>query len=493
MSARLTTLDGLPATVRMPGFERRERGAGIVHLGVGAFHRAHQAVYTDDALARSGGEWMITGVSLRSCDVADSINPQSGLYTVLVRAGEGISARVVGSIATVLAAPREPAAVIDALAAPSTRIVSLTVTEKGYGFDPASGGLDRTRPEIIADLATPARPTSVVGYLVAGLVRRRARGAPGLTVLSCDNLPGNGELVRRLVLEFARELDRDLADWIAETVRFPSTMVDRITPASSVETLAEAERATGRVDKAAVETEPFSQWVIEDDFAAGRPDWEAGGALFVASVAPYEKMKLRMLNGAHSMIAYAGFLAGHVDVRDAMADGAMRVLVERHLRDAARTLEPVPGIVLPDYAARLMERFANPAIAHRTEQIAMDGTQKLPQRIFEPALAAYEAGWSLDSYAFATAMWIAFARGRTEDGLAYALRDPRAPALAAATDGKTGDAGALVDAVVGLDGLMPTRLAQARPFRDAVATKLARVVEEGIAAAIEREAMPCRA
>ncbi|MEP4422099.1 MAG: mannitol dehydrogenase family protein, partial [Nitratireductor sp.] len=207
MSARLTTLDGLPAGIRTPGFERRGRGAGIVHLGVGAFHRAHQAVYTDDALARSGGEWMIAGISLRSCDVADALNPQSGLYTVLVRAGEGISARVVGSIATVLAAPREPAQVLDALAAPSTRIVSLTVTEKGYGFDPASGGLDRTRPEIIADLATPARPTSVVGYLVAGLVRRRARGAPGLTVLSCDNLPGNGELVRRLVLEFARELD----------------------------------------------------------------------------------------------------------------------------------------------------------------------------------------------------------------------------------------------------------------------------------------------
>lgn len=492
MSLRLTTLDGLPAAIRTPGFTRRGRGAGIVHLGVGAFHRAHQAVYTDDALARSGGDWMITGVSLRSCDAADALNPQTGLYTVLVRGGEGISARVVGSIATVLAAPREPAAVIDALAAPSTRIVSLTVTEKGYGFDPSSGGLDRTQPEIAADLAAPTRPTSVVGYLVAGLVRRRARSAPGLTVLSCDNLPGNGELVRRLVLDFARELDRGLADWIAETVRFPSTMVDRITPASSVETLAEAERATGRVDKAAVETEPFSQWVIEDDFAVGRPDWEAGGALFVPSVAPYEKMKLRMLNGAHSMIAYAGFLAGHEHVRDAMAHEAMRVLVERHLRDAARTLDPVPGIALSDYAARLMERFANPAIAHRTEQIAMDGTQKLPQRIFEPALAAYEAGWSLDSYAFATAMWIAFARGRTEDGRGYALRDPRAPALAAATDGKTGDAGALVDAVFGLEGLMPTRLAQARPFRDAVATKLARVVEEGIAAAIAREAMPCR-
>lgn len=492
MSARLTTLDGLPAGIRTPDFERRGRGAGIVHLGVGAFHRAHQAVYTDDALARSGGEWMITGISPRSCDVADALNPQSGLYTVLVRGREGISARIVGSIATVLAAPREPAQVLDALAAPSTRIVSLTVTEKGYDFDPASGGLDRTRPEIIADLATPARPTSVVGYLVAGLVRRRARGAPGLTVLSCDNLPGNGELVRRLVLEFARELDRDLADWIAETVRFPSTMVDRITPATSDETLAEAERATGRVDKAAVETEAFSQWVIEDDFAAGRPDWEAGGALFVASIAPYEKMKLRMLNGAHSMIAYAGFLAGHEHVRDAMAHGAMRLLVERHLRDAARTLEPVPGIALPDYAARLMERFTNPAIAHRTEQIAMDGSQKLPQRIFEPALAAYEAGWSLDSYAFATAMWIAFARGRTEDGRAYALRDPRAAALAAATDGKSGDAGGLVDAVFGLDGLMPARLAQARPFRDAVETRLVRILEKGVAAAIAREAMPCR-
>ncbi|PSM17581.1 mannitol dehydrogenase family protein [Nitratireductor sp. StC3] len=492
MSARLTAFDDLPDAIRKPGFERRGRGAGIVHLGVGAFHRAHQAVYTDDALARSGGDWMIIGVSLRSCDVAEALNPQAGLYTVLVRGGEKISARVVGSIAKVLAVPREPAAVLDALAAPSTRIVSLTVTEKGYGFDPATGALDRSRPDIAADLAEPDRPRSVVGHLVAAFAQRRARGAPGLTVLSCDNLPGNGELVRRLVLDFAREVDRDLACWIAETARFPSTMVDRITPATSDETLAEAERATGRVDMAAVETEAFSQWVIEDDFAAGRPDWEAGGALFVASVAPYEKMKLRMLNGAHSMIAYAGFLAGHEHVRDVMAHEAMRLLVERHLRDAARTLDPVKGIALPDYAARLMERFANPAIAHRTEQIAIDGTQKLPQRVFEPALAAFEAGWSLDSYAFATAMWIRFVLGRTEDGRAYTLHDPRAAALAAATDGHGDDAGALANAVFGLDGLMPARLAQARAFRDAVETRLARILKDGVAAAITREAMPCR-
>ncbi|HHZ07303.1 MAG TPA: mannitol dehydrogenase family protein [Rhizobiales bacterium] len=434
MNARLSAACRLLPGVVAPRYDRA-RPSGIVHIGVGAFHKAHQAVYTDDALARSGGDWMITGVSLRSSDVADALNPQDGLYTLLVRGPAGVSARVVGAIARVLVAPQNPAAVLEALAAPSTRIVSLTITEKGYGIDPSTGGLDRAHPAIAADLSDPMHPQGAVGYLVEALRLRRERGLGGFTVLCCDNLPGNGRVVARLVGEFARERDPDLVQFIEADVSFPSTMVDRITPASTERTFADAQALTGCEDRAAVETEPFSQWIVEDRFVAGRPDWEAGGALFVEDVAPYEKMKLRLLNGSHSLLAYSGFVAGHAFVRDVMADADLVDVVARHMREAARTLAPVPGVDLDAYARDLRERFANPAIAHQTYQIAMDGTQKLPQRLLEPAAEALEEGLPLDSYAFAVAAWMRYALGRKEDGESYALRDPREAEIAARVGG----------------------------------------------------------
>ena len=484
--SRISAASIFPPSVRVPAYDRPSRRSGIVHLGTGAFHKAHQAVYTDDALA-IGGDWMITGVSLRSAEVADALNPQDGLYTLLVRGADGVSPRIIGSIATVLVAPREPDAAMAALTSPDTKIVSLTITEKGYGVDPKTGGLDSAHPSIAPDLATPRTPSGAVGHLVEALRRRRAAGVAPFTALCCDNLPHNGKLLRRLVTEFAAAVDPDLGAWIGANVSFPSTMVDRITPASTGATFAEALRLTGLEDRAAVETEPFTQWVIEDDFVAGRPAWEAGGAIFAGDVAPYEKMKLRMLNGAHSMLAYSGFIAGHRYVRDVMNDGALSQLVARQMDAAARTLDPVPGVDLAAYRKDLLARFANPAIAHETYQIAMDGTQKLPQRLVEPAIATLRAGGSLDAYAFAVAAWMRYCIGMDEKGQKYALRDPREAEIAALLGGAD-EAASIVDKLLELPGLIPDELATAPEWRRAVQSRLETMLAEGMRKAIESEA-----
>ncbi|MBX3574599.1 MAG: mannitol dehydrogenase family protein [Mesorhizobium sp.] len=483
---RLSSASSLPATVHTPAYDRVSRASGIVHLGTGAFHKAHQAVYTDDALAE-GGDWMITGVSLRSGDVADQLNPQDGLYTLVVRGQEGTSARVIGSIGRVLVAPREPEAVLAALTAPQTKVVSLTITEKGYGVDPKTGGLDRAHPSIAPDLANPREPTGAVGFLVEALRLRRERGTDPFTALCCDNLPHNGKVLRRLVSEYAAIVDPDLGSWILANVTFPSTMVDRITPASTETTFADALRLTGFDDCAAVETEPFTQWVIEDDFVAGRPHWEAGGAIFATDVAPYEKMKLRMLNGAHSMLAYSGYIAGHAYVRDVMKDEALARLVARQMDAASRTLDPVPGVDLAVYKADLLARFANPAIAHQTYQIAMDGTQKLPQRLIEPAMATLRAGGSMDAYAFAVAAWMRYCLGMDEQGRTYALRDPREAEIATLLGEAGNDSASIVDRLLGLPGLFPDDLATAPEWRRAVQSRLETMLAEGMRKAIERE------
>lgn len=485
---RLSSRSELPPSVASPSYDRDALKSGIVHLGTGAFHKAHQAAATDDALAASGGDWMITGVSLRSGDVAEQLNPQDGLYTLLVRGPDGVAPRVFGSIRNVLVAPREPEAVMTALKSPEIKIVSLTITEKGYGVDPKTGGLDAEHPSIAPDLANPRAPVGAVGYLVEGLRQRRANGLAPFTVLTCDNLPHNGKVLQRLVIEFAEKIDPALAAYIREHVPFPSTMVDRITPASTETTYEDAKSLTGFDDLAAVETEPFTQWVIEDRFIAGCPDWAAAGVIFADNVEPYEKMKLRMLNGAHSMLAYSGFVAGYKYVRDVMGDAALAKLVARQMQAAAATLDPVPGVDLDQYAADLQERFANPAIAHLTYQIAMDGTQKLPQRLIEPAIQTLRSGGSLDAYAFAVAAWMRYCLGMTETGETYALRDPREAEITALLDGAGRDAGSIVDRLMSLPGLFPEQLGGVPQWRAAVQSKLESILADGMRAAIDREA-----
>ncbi|TMV62470.1 mannitol dehydrogenase family protein, partial [Thioclava sp. BHET1] len=355
--------------------------------------------------------------------------------------------------------------------------------------DRAARGCDPSHPAVAADLKTPEAPQGVLGLLVRALSLRFERGFPPFTVLCCDNLPENGALLRGAALDFARRCDPDLAHRIAAEVAFPATMVDRITPAATEETRREAEALTGFTDLAAVETEAFRQWVIEDHFPQGRPAWEAAGAIFVADVAPYEQMKLRMLNGSHSMLAYAGFHAGCRYVRDVMADADLAPLVRRHLAAAAASLPALPGLDLGDYASALTTRFANPAIAHETFQIAMDGTEKLPQRIFAPALDALKSGRDLAPFAFASAAWMRHASGAQHDCAPYALRDPRAAEIGAALAGST-TAEALWDRLSSLPGLMPEALRAAPEWRAAVLSPLRRMMSEGMRAAIRAELRP---
>lgn len=402
-------------------------GAGIVHLGLGAFARAHLIPATEAAMLASGERhWGVLGVSLRHADVRDALAPQGFDYTLALRDadanGQPRERRgTLRSLLGVLVAPEAPRAVLEAVAAPATRIVSLTVTEKGYHHEPATGTLRRDDPGIVHDLAHPGAPRTTLGFLVHGLALRRTRGLGPVTLLSCDNLPSNGRTLRGLVLAFAREVDAALADWIARDCRFPNGMVDRIVPKSD--------------DLDVVTAEPFFDWAVEDDFAAGRPDWTAHGARFVADAAPYEHLKLRMVNGSHSAIAYLGVMAGWPTVDRAIGEPALRRFVEALMREE---IEPtLAGRVQTDLAAyrsRLIERFANPALAHRTLQIAMDGSQKIPQRWLGTVRDRLAEGAPIDRLALAVAAWLHFLRGVDEAGQRYSIDDPLAGALAALGD-----------------------------------------------------------
>lgn len=431
---RLTPDTPLPASVRRPDYDRSAQAAGIVHIGIGAFHRAHQALYTDDAMNAGDANWGIVGVSLRSGDVAAQLNPQHGLYMVSARGAAGEDLRLVGAVQRVLVAPDQSRAIVAAIAAPTTHIVSLTVTEKGYLRGP-DGKLD---------LAAAAGPSSLYTYVAAGLAARAAAGLPGLTLLSCDNLAGNGAVLRGLLREYIDVRYPGLGDWFDATCRCPATMIDRIVPRTTDGDRAEIEAVIGARDDGAVVTEAFSQWVIADDFAGPRPRWEAGGAELVADVAPYETAKLRMLNGAHSALAYIGLGRGHAYVHRAIADPAIRPVIERLMRDeAAPTIAAAPGQNLAAYADALLVRFANPALGHRLIQIAMDGSQKIPQRWLE-TLAWHQArGQRCASLEAAIGAWIAFLRsGQLVD-------DPLADKLRAAVAGANA-----IERLFGADGLI---------------------------------------
>jgi len=470
----------------LPDYTPDAHGTGIVHLGAGAFFRAHLAAYTDAALAASGGDWRICAVALRSRDLAQTLGAQDGRFTLIERAATGPTARVIASVANVIAA--DPKAALAAMSDPRTRIVSLTVTERGYGIDRMSGGADTSHPAVSADLANPGEPAGVLGLLAAALDRRRMAGVSPFTVLCCDNLPENGKLLRGAVIDFARRNNPDLAAWISKHVAFPCTMVDRITPAPTAATRAEAARLTGCSDLAAIETEPFHQWIIEDHFPTGRPDWAAMGALLVKDVAPYETMKLTMLNGAHSMLAYAGVMAGHRYVRDVMADRDLSRLVRRHLHAAMGLLPPLPDIDLNTYATDLEMRFSNLEIAHETRQIANDGTEKLPQRLLAPALACLDCGQEIRPFAFAVAGWMRYALGYDDGGRPYPLNDPRADEIRAAVANYTTDAPGTVAALQALPGLFPPRLAASQAWTKAVTDALAVMLSHGMPVAIRSEA-----
>lgn len=440
------TLGALAPDVARPGYDVASQRAGIVHFGIGAFHRAHQAVYTDDAMAAGDRDWRIIGVSLRSADVAEQLNPQDGLYTLVERSSGRTGTRLIGSVAGVIVAPHEPQAVIDAIAAPDTHIVSFTVTEKGYVRRP-DGTLDLTNPGVASDVSGAAAPRTIYGFLAAGLARRKAAGLPGLTLLSCDNLADNGARLRGLMADYLACTDPDLARWFAAHCRCPSSMIDRIVPAVTPEDRRAVAASIGLEDQGTIITEPFSQWVIEDDFAGPRPRWEAVGAQLVGDVGPYEAAKLRMLNGAHSALAYLGLARGHQYVHQAICDPALRPQIETLMRrEAAPTLDAMAGINLDAYADALIARFANSALPHRLIQIAMDGSQKIPQRWLEPLAINQAAQRATSATLQALAAWIVHVRGD-----ARPVDDPMAGQLADlwAQQG----AGGIVSALFGEGGL----------------------------------------
>ena len=447
----LSTFADVPATVATPKYDPRLIGIGIVHLGIGAFHRAQTAVYCDDALAIEHADWGICGVSLRSADVRDRLVPQDGLYTAVEKSPAGTRRRVIGSVREVLFLGDERDAVRTRLIEPETRIVSLTITEKGYCHDPATGKLNHAHPAIAHDLAHPHQPQSAIGLIASALDARRLAHGRAFTVLCCDNLPHNGALVRGLVLAFAEMRDPALARWIAGEARFPSTMVDRIVPATTDADIADNAAALGLHDAAPVIHEPFRQWAIEDNFANGRPAWDRAGAELVADVAPFEAMKLRLLNGSHSALAYLGFLAGHEYIYQVAAQADFVAYMRRMMeREVAPTLHVPQGVDLRAYQQALVERFRNPALPHRTQQIAMDGSQKLPQRLLGTVRDNLEAGRSFDLLALAIAGWMRYVGGVDERGREIVVADPLASEFRSLAAKHHGDPEAWVRALTGI-------------------------------------------
>jgi len=481
-----TALGRLPGDICRPAYDRTKLTTGIVHLGIGNFHRAHQAVMTDDALSLQDAElgWGITGISLRSPAMRDALAPQDGLYSLIQRDGSGASIRIVGSVRKVLVGPEGPETVLRAMAQPGVRIVSLTVTEKGYCHDPATGALDETHPMIVADLQTPERPVGVIGTLVEALKRRRKADLPPFTVLSCDNLPNNGDTVRGLVRRFAELRDPGLGRWIADVVAFPNSMVDRIVPATTDAERAEVATVLGMEDAWPVATEPFCQWVIEDNFTAGRPAWDRVGAQLVGDVAPFEVMKLRLLNGSHSTLAYLGVLAGHETVADAMADPSFDRLIRKLMAaELAPTVPPPPNTDMAAYQQALCQRFTNTALHHKTRQIAIDGSQKLPQRLLAAARDRLAKRQPLPLIALGVAGWCRYVGGVDEHGRRIDVDDPLADRLRAAS-AISSVPSEKVSAILQIAEVFGTDLTASQPFVSAVTEAYKSLVAVGSQATV---------
>lgn len=416
----------LPDSVQRPTYDRKQLKSRIVHLGFGAFHRAHQALLTNRVLQQLGGDWGICEVNLFGGEsLIAALREQDHLYSVLEKGAESNQALIIGSVAESLHSQLDGMeSVLEKMAEPQVAIVSMTITEKGYCVLPGGGGLDVNNPLIKADLNDPYQPQSAIGVIVEALRRRRDRGLAPFTVLSCDNIPENGHIVKQAVLGLAQQSDPQLANWINENVPFPSTMVDRIVPAITEETSAEIAQALGVNDPCGIACEPFIQWVVEDNFVAGRPQWEAIGAELVDNVVPYEEMKLRMLNGSHSFLAYLGYLAGYQHINDCMTDEAYRTAAHcLMLQEQAPTLS-LRNADLAGYADRLIERYSNPSLKHRTWQIAMDGTQKLPQRMLDSVRWHLEKGSRFDCLALGIAGWMRYVGAVDDSGAPIDVRDP---------------------------------------------------------------------
>ena len=484
MSTKLLT-----ANATVPTWDRNKLVSRIVHLGFGAFHRAHQAVYADILAAEHGSDWGYTEVNLTGGEkqIADLKN-QDDLYTVAEMSADAWTARVIGVVKKTLHARVDGIeAVLNSMCEPQIAIVSLTVTEKGYYHSPATGRLMFDHPAIIADLQNPQQPQTAPGVIVEALARRRAAGLPAFSVMSCDNMPENGHVIRNVVCAYARAVDINLAIWIAQKVTFPSTMVDRIVPAVTPDTLEKIEQLTGVSDPAGVACEPFRQWVIEDNFVAGRPEWEKAGAELVADVIPFEEMKLRMLNGSHSFLAYLGYLAGYQHINDCMEDENYRLAARAlMLQEQAPTLK-VRGMDLKRYADLLIARYSNPALRHRTWQIAMDGSQKLPQRMLDSVRWHIAHNSRFDLLALGVAGWMRYVGGVDEQGNSIEISDPLLPVIQEAVQSSE-EGESRVQALLAIDAIFGNELPRVERFTNKVKEMYLLLLADGAKATVAKYA-----
>lgn len=480
------TISNLPESVRTPSSKPSDHGVGIVHIGVGAFHRAHQAVYTDSALARHGGDWRIAGVSLRSHTAAEQLNPQTGLYSVASKDDDGVTYRVIGAIDRVIAAAGSCREALEHMARETTNIVSLTITEKGYCRDAATGHLNCEHPGIRADLQSPENPGTAIGCLVAALDRRFHSGVAPFSVLSCDNLPSNGLAVKQMVLDYAELLDNRLAGWIQRNAAFPSTMVDRICPATTGEDRRAGAEEMGIEDRGLIVAEPFSQWIIEDHFVNGRPEWQAGGAQFAADVTAYETAKLRILNGSHSAMAYIGCLCGIEFIHHVIGRSDLASFIHCLMDELETTLALPKEFDIQQYRTDLIARFRNSSLGHRTAQVAMDGSQKLPVRLIAPALERLGSGHKIRALSMAIAMWIQFTTGLDNSGRRRALDDPLREVLQNWPSSGEHNINEVVETALRLEAVFGYEAVHNAPLRSAIAASLESIIRHGPQGAIRR-------
>ncbi|WDB23963.1 fructuronate reductase [Escherichia albertii] len=483
----MTTIVDSNLPVARPSWDHSRLESRIVHLGCGAFHRAHQALYTHHLLESTDSDWGICEVNLMPGNdrvLIENLKKQQLLYTVAEKGAESTELKIIGSMKEALHPEIDGCeGILNAMARPQTAIVSLTVTEKGYCADAASGQLDLNNPLIKHDLENPTTPKSAIGYIVEALRLRREKGLKAFTVMSCDNVRENGHVAKVAVLGLAQARDPQLAAWIEENVTFPCTMVDRIVPAATPETLQEIADQLGVYDPCAIACEPFRQWVIEDNFVNGRPDWDKVGAQFVADVVPFEMMKLRMLNGSHSFLAYLGYLGGYETIADTMTNEDYRkAAFALMMQEQAPTLSMPEGTDLNAYAKLLIERFSNPSLRHRTWQIAMDGSQKLPQRLLDPVRLHLKNGGSWRHLALGVAGWMRYTQGVDEQGNAIDVVDPMLAEFQKINAQYQG--AERVKALLGLSGIFADDLPQNADFVGAVTTAYQQLCERGARASV---------
>ncbi|CAO3425873.1 mannitol dehydrogenase family protein [Azospirillum endophyticum] len=479
------TLPDIAARASVPAYDRSALTAGILHFGIGNFHRAHQAVYLDSLFAQGRDhDWAILGAGVMPSDqrMRDALESQDWLTTVVEQSGAQSLARVTGAMVGMLPVG-DSDAIIAKLADPAIRIVSLTVTEGGYYID-AAGKFDASHPAIRADIALPARPTTVFGLIVAGLARRRAAGTVPFTVMSCDNIPHNGVVTRNAVLGIAREIDADLAGWIEASVAFPNGMVDRITPATGVQERETLDRDFGIADNWPVFCEDFTQWVLEDRFSAGRPALEAVGVQFVPDVTPFETMKIRILNGGHAVIAYPAGLLGITFAHEAMETPLIRAFLQKVEREEIiPTVPPVPGTDLASYFGIIERRFANPKIKDTIRRLCLDGSNRQPKFIVPSIADRLKAGAGIEGLALESALWCRYCFGTDEGGQPIEPNDPNWDRLTQVAKAARGEPTAWLD----MDDVYG-EVGRAQPFRDAFSAALRALWADGTRAVLARYA-----